>query len=422
MKILLINNYHYLRGGTESVYFNTAKLLTEHGHSVIFFSQRWEKNIPCEQEEYFPNGIAYDTTKITEKILGIRHYFYNHDAAEKLTLLLQKEQPDIAHTHLIWGALAPAILKVLHDHNIPIVSSVHEYRMICPAYTFKNGHNQICELCKSSFFYHCIRNKCADKSLLKSIMMASEMYIRNRYTHPCKYINSFIHVSQFCMDKHLEHDERFRNANNFVLYNFTNIQPLSNLEINKEQQYYLYYGRLSQEKGIETLIKAFGQYPTLLLKIVGTGPLETYLKNYCSEHKLSNIHFLGFKQGNELTQLVQKAHFVCVPSEWYENNPMTIIESYTLGVPVIGAKIGGITEIIQHQKTGFLFNYGSCESLQQALQESINLSGQEYIKMKKNAQQFAFKAFNREEHFKTLIDIYEQTIIISRRRKKVLHI
>ena len=152
------------------------------------------------------------------------------------------------------------------------------------------------------------------------------------------------------------------------------------------------------------------QFPNLKLKIVGTGPLEDELKQFCVENKLGDVEFLGFKSGDELFDLVRRAKFTCVPSEWYENNPMTIIESYTLRTPVIGAAIGGITEIIENNKTGFLFESGRVDDLVRAVGEAEALSHSEYSEMKSNAARFATDNFGKENYYTNLMELYKVTI------------
>lgn len=245
-----------------------------------------------------------------------------------------------------------------------------------------------------------------------SAIMTVEMYFRNLFFHPVKYISSFIFVSEFSKKKHIEHDKRFAATNNKVMYNFSNSDVSLNVisGIDTFDSYFLYYGRLSHEKGVKTLIKAFALHKDKKLKIVGTGPLEEQLKQLCSELKLNNIEFLGYKVGAELYKIIQNAKYVCVPSECYENNPMTIIESYTLCVPVIGAAIGGITEIVLDMHTGFLFKAGDIFSLSENIGKSDQICKTEYSKMKLEAKKFAEDYFNVDKYYNSLIDFYNKTI------------
>ena len=404
MKFLLINNRHFPGGGTETVYFNMATLLREAGHEVVFFSFQDCKNIPCNQDPFFLHKGG--------KIKQLLHYFYNKEAARKLDLLLKKEQPEIAHLHLFWGGMSPSILVVLKKHKIPIVHTVHEYRMICPAYLFKDGNGRLCERCKGGRFYQCTIHRCSKGSFIESFIMTMEIYFRNKFFHPANYINGFIFVSNFTRNKHIEFDRRFLKANLEVMYNFPNeiIHSLSKRLPDTFNSYYLYYGRLSGEKGIATLIRAFEKFPQLQLKIVGNGPLEAEMKQLCSDKGIANIEFLGFKTGKDLFELVANAKYVCVPSECYENNPMTIVESYTLCTPVIGAELGGIAEIVEDERTGFLFRSGSVDSLSKAISSAEELERARYLSQKINAFSFAEKNFNRNNYLIKLLEFYNNVI------------
>ena len=404
MKVLLINNIFYHKGGSEAVMFNTAELLEHNGCEVVFFSFERPENQYCRQECYFP--------ELGNNLRRVINYFWNSDASRNLSRLIDAEHPDIAHVHLFWGGLSPSILDVLKKHNIPIVHSVHDYRMICPAYTFKDGNGQICEQCYGGKFYKCTVNRCSKGNLIMSAMMAAEMYCRNKFHHPANYIDKFLFVSRFSQNMHLKFDKRFTKDKSMVLYNCANSGILKYRNCNNDTygSYYLFYGRLSFEKGISTLIRAFGQHPELKLKIVGAGPLERCLKDECRKLNNTSIEFVGYKTGKDLYELVANAKFVCVPSEWYENNPMTIVESYSLRTPVIAAAIGGITEIVEEGKTGLLFKSGNVIDLCRAIVKSKELSEASYLSMKNNAESFAEENFNENIYYNKLIETYNDVI------------
>lgn len=407
MKVLQINVYHYRKGGSEAVYFNTSRMLTEHGHTVINYALKWNENIPCSQSMYFP--ISKDLRKgIAGKIKSIIAYFNNKEAANNLDILLSKEKPDIAHIHLIWGQLSGAILPILHKHKIPIVFSIHDYRIICPAYTFKDGKGNVCEACEGKHFYKCFTHKCAKNNYLISLIMATEQYYRNKVFKPIKFIDGLIYVSSFAKSIHEKYLPSLKCKENIILYNFTDkLYESPNI---LEEKYFLFYGRLSFEKGIMTLIKAMESLPNIRLKIAGTGPLEKALKNYTSRKHINNIEFLGYKSGEELQRLVRCAYFIIVPSEWYENNPMTIIEGYSASTPVIGARIGGIPEIILEGRTGFLFDYKNITMLSNIIKKAFYLPYEEYIKFRKASLQFAIENFNPSLYYTQLIEFYYKII------------
>lgn len=400
MKVLLINNFHYRRGGSETIYLETGKMLEIHGHQVIYFSFWDELNIHCNQSKYFPK-------RSVNTIIGGINYFYNRSAQKKLEELIQDEKPDIAHIHLLWGGLTGSIFKVLKKYNIPIVHTTHDQRMICPAYIFRNGFDEICEKCKPDRYYMCIANKCSKKNRILSLIMTTEMYFRNTFVNPIKHIDGFIFVSKFSESKHLEFNTRFLHTNRLQLYNFTEGEDKC---IIRKGNYYLYYGRLSEEKGLYTLVNTFKTKKNLSLYIVGTGPLEEPLRNLIRDDRINNITLLGFKSGEELFNLIQNSKCVVVPSECYENNPMTVIESYSYSTPVIGAHIGGIPEIVIHNETGYTFESGNIESLSYALDNFESLSDEKYDLFSQNAYNFYCANFHKDKYYDKLINFYSQII------------
>ena len=412
MKVLLIDNFFYRRGGAEVVFLNTGDLLKSHGHDVVYFSQQWKENIECESSNYFPKGVGTKSQGVCNKLKAIGNYFYNSDAVKKLNQLILKERPDIAHIHLFWGGISPSIFKVLKKHKIPIVHTAHDYRMVCPAYAFKNGRDEVCEECKGRNFYLCIKNRCSKGSLVMSTLMTAEMYLRNMFLNPVDNIDSFMFVSDFSYKKHLQYQPRFAQKHCVTMYNFQDAAVLNEVDesVDTYDSYFLFYGRLSYEKGIKTLIEAFSERKDVSLKIVGTGPLDGELKQFCKEKGCDNIEFLGFKTGEELFHLVRGAKFVCVPSEWYENNPMTIIESYTLRTPVIGADLGGIPEIVDEGKTGYKFESGNAAELVKVIDVCDSMSKDDYLSMKVNAKKFADDKFGKENYYNNLMDLYNKTI------------
>ncbi len=406
MKILLINNLHRKRGGADVVYFNTAELLRNAGHEVFFFSITTSDMEDCSESVFF--APSQENEFILQRICS---YCYNKRAAVNLQKLIDKIHPDLAHIHLIWGGLSPSILVVLKKNNIPIIHSVHDYRMICPAYIFRTPDGKVCENCKGGKYYNCLRNRCSKGKLAESALMTYEMYLRDKKYNPCTLIDGFVFVSKFSRDKHIEHNPQFATIPSIVLYNFWNGTDIINEdEENNYNSYYLFYGRLSREKGLKTLIQAFEHNPSLKLWIIGDGPLKAELDTYCKKKCLDNIVFKGFMSGMTLFEAVHKAKFVCVPSEWYENNPMTIVESYALQTPVIGARIGGIPEIIDEKKTGFIFNPGDSEALEFAINQAEALSPSGYYRMRLCARAFANTNFSKDGHLKALIEFYRTVI------------
>lgn len=406
MKILQINKYFYQRGGAETVFFNTIDLLKANGHDVIPFSIRHPQNRPSDYDSYFVDYPELSESGVLTKLTNIPNFIYNGKAAEQLEKLLIAEKPDIAHIHLLFNSFSVSILPILKKYNIPVVMTAHDYRLICPAYAITDGKGNICERClKSGSYWHCITNKCSKGNMANSILLSLDSYFRKYFYSPINYIDHFIFVSHFSRNKHIESIPAFKEKSS-KLYNFTLINDDNNPV--KKKNDVLFFGRLSEEKGIQTLVEAL-KNTTISLKVVGDGPLRSQLEAISSP----NIHFLGFKERDELKQYIKEARFVIVPSECYENNPMSIVESMTLGTPVIGSNIGGIPELIsqtEEYRNGYLFEPKSASNLRNKIEEALSISDVRYEQLSKNAQNFAIDNFSVENHLNKLIEIYNFAI------------
>jgi glycosyltransferase involved in cell wall biosynthesis len=405
MKVLLINACHFHRGGSERVYFNTANLLTAHGHDVFFFSTSDPQNEPNEFERYFvPNG-NFREFSLLKKIVRTPSYLFNTRACVNLGKLIDDLKPDVAHVHIFYAGLSVSVLRTLKKHKIPVVHTVHDYRLLCPVNTFIDKTDSICELCKDKHFYHCLKKRCSEGKFLQSAMVTLEAYFWKYFMSPLNYIDHNIFVSKFSQNKHFEFDEKYKKKNT-QLYNFTNFVFQDDLVIKGE--YYLYFGRLSSEKGIKTLLSVFSGNPRYQLKIAGTGPLKSVVEEVTGSNP--NIEYVGYKSGSELEALIMKSSFVVLPSECYENNPLTIVEAYNFGKPVIGADIAGIPELIKHGENGFLFESKNPQSLESMIVKSSNISNDDYVGFSNSVKKFAQDNFSSKNHYFELLKVYLDVI------------
>ena len=221
MKILQVNAVHYRRGGAETVYFNTISLLKSKGHDVICFSSKDERNeSECDNDLFVPH-INIRKLSVFKKIQKVPGYLFNFSAARNLEKLILKEKPDIAHVHLFYNVLSVSVLKVLKKYNIPVVHSVHDYRLLCPVYTLFDTNGEICELCKDRRFYHCLVKKCSEENFFQSAMVMLEAYFWKYFMSPLKYIDHFIFVSSFIRDKHLEFSNKYKNRFSHLYNDFS---------------------------------------------------------------------------------------------------------------------------------------------------------------------------------------------------------
>ena len=395
MKILQINKYPSLKGGTETVLFDTIGLLKADGHDVILLS--------TDEGEVVYNPtytISYPKRRasLIEKIYNLPSFFYNRSAAKMLQAIIEKEKPDIAHIHLYQNSFSNSILPVLKKYNIPIVMTLHEYRQICPSYLLLDKNLQICEKCISGNYLNCMLTRCAKGSFVESSLLTMEMYYRRLFYKTEKYVDRFICVSNFVYKMHEVFNKDISDKS-IVIYNPVKVDTPKNV---KRGDYLLYFGRLSREKGIQTLLLVMKQLPDLKLKIAGVGDLSL-------TEIPPNVELLGFKSKDELQSIIYSAQYTVVPSEWYETFGLSCTESMAQGTPVIASDIGAIPEIVQHDKNGFLFEAGNVKSLKETILKAIVLSNEEYSEMAENGYQSLSK-FSEDKYLKQLLTVYNEMI------------
>jgi len=410
LKVLVINNYHFRRGGADSIYLNTINLLKERGHEVAAFSLKHPENIPDANDHLFTEYHSLLSKGFIDRLSSFIDYFYSYKVKSALIKLLQEFKPDIVHAHLLYGGLTSSALTVFKKNTIPVVYSAHDYKLICPNQSFLQNGSIICESCKGKKYYNAPLKKCNKNSLLFSSVIALESYFRDLFYPINTHITKVITLCNFGLQKHID----FRpDLTKKITYLFNFAPEL--YKINPEYirgEYYLFFGRLSSEKGLMTLVKAWELLKnSTKLIIAGTGPLSETLKDYIIEKKLNNVSLVGFKSGNELSELIKMASYIVTPSEWYENNPMTIIEGYSYGKPAIGSNIGGIPELVKNNYNGFIFNFGNTDALAKCIQKSEKISNDEYLILAKNARIFAEINCAPDVHYNALINIYNDSIL-----------
>jgi glycosyltransferase involved in cell wall biosynthesis len=302
MKILQVNKFFYLKGGSEKYFFELRDFLKKNNHQVIDFSMKDEKNLPSPFSKYFIEPINLGgpvslkrPDLLFKKILKLT---WNKEARKKLEILIQKEKPNIAHIHNIHHEISLSILPVLKKHKIPVVQTLHDYQIICPNYRLYS-QEKICEKCKQHKYYKCFLNKCVRDSYLASLFVTLENYFYWFFGIYNK-IDIFIAPSKFLKNKFIE----FGIPKKKIIYlpNFAEI--FSKSENLSQNNYLLYFGRLSKEKGIDVLIKAMPLInKNIKLKIVGNGPKKENLKKMAEKLKINNqIQFLGYKNQDELKE------------------------------------------------------------------------------------------------------------------------
>lgn len=363
MKILLINKYYYVKGGADRHVLLLQELLERNGHEVIIFSMNDPKNEPSRYAKHFVSNVDFEHVRGgKEGLRTVGRMLFSWEARRNVARLIADTKPDIAHIHNIYHQISPSILPLLRQNSIPIVQTLHDYKLICPNYSLFTEGN-ICERCKSHKYYNAIRHRCIKDSVSASTLAAVEMSLHKLLGLYERHVNIFISPSAFLMNT-----VRSWGFTNLDIRQLPYFMDATGTPNTKPGTYLLYFGRLSREKGVDTLLEAMDGITTPL-KIVGTGPQEHTLRLYAKEHSITNVEFLGFKQGQELHDLVRNAMGIVVPSRWHENYPFVILEAFAAGKAVIGTRRGGIPELVKDGERGLLCGAGSPEALQNTIRE-----------------------------------------------------
>ena len=411
MKILLVNWSWYATGGDWTYLENIHKLYEANGHVVIPFSTHNKKNVYSLYSKNFVR--AYDfkelnrNKSINNGIKALKTSVVSSDALYKLDRILNEHDIKVAHLHNIHHYITPKIIEILHKKNIKILWTLHDYKIICPENSFvSNG--KICEKCITGSFYNCAINRCKKNSILASVLASYEAYYyHNRKVYDL--VDYFLCPSNFLLQKFLQFG--FKKSKLFetnLCYDISliddfihNYQP-DQYEISKKEKYILYVGRLEEIKGIKTLIAAI-KGTKILLKIVGSGNATEELKEIVEKEGINNAEFLGFKNKKEVFELIFNSLYGVCPSEWYENFPFSVAETFLFSKPVIGSNIGGIPELVIDGKTGSLFEHGNIIELQEKLLLLWNDTTKTQL-MGENARKHAYDLYNFETHWTKIRD------------------
>lgn len=405
MKILNINKYFYIKGGAETYYFELNNMLEKHGHQVMHFSMKHENNLPSLYKEYFVENIDYySQTKFCQKVKNAGKIVYSFEAAKKLDLLIKQEKPDVAHLQNFHHQLSGSILKVLKKHGIPVVYTAHDLKLVCGNYKML-AHNEICESCKGGKHIECFKKKCVKGSRTGSLVNTTEMYL-SKWMKMNDCINKIVTPSRFYKEKMIEfgvQEDKLEYIPNFIDASKFEAKYLPG-------EYFVYFGRLAEEKGLFTLLEAMEKVESAMLYLVGTGPVEENVTKMLQNKGLnSKIKMLGYKSGSELKSILENSISNVLPSEWYENGPYSVLEMMCMGKPTIASDIGGLPDMVVDGQTGLLFKAKHADDLAHKIQ-MLSDNKEEALRMGKRAREFVEKVHSEEAYYNRIIQIYEQVI------------
>lgn len=398
MKVLCANKFFFRNGGSEVVMFQERDYLLRQGHEVVEFSMHDDRNIASDFASYFVGRQDYRGGSKVGKLKSALAFVHSLEAVRNIGALIDATRPDLVHCHNIYHQLTPSIIGAAKARGVPVVLTLHDYKPVCPVYT-RLCQGEPCSACFHGDFRQVLKRRCADGSLGKSMLLYAEATFQRR-RGSYEQVDMFIAPSRFMRDSMLH---RFSSDRVGLLYNGVDLSQISAGE--RDEGYVLYLGRLSREKGIETLLKAHAvANGAWRLVVAGTGPLlEPFRAKY------PQVTFMGHLAGEELKEVIGAAAAVVVPSEWFENCPMSVLEAMAYGKPVVGSRMGGIPELVAEDETGMLFEAGNVKELQEKL-DTLMASAELRRAMGRAARTRVEREYSLDGHNSGLMAIYADVL------------
>ena len=404
MRILSVNKFYYIKGGCERYLFGLNRMLRAQGHQIIPFSMEHPENEKSQYSSYFVSQADFFSSGgVVDKIKAGLNVTYSREARQKIETLIKDTQPQIAHLHNIAHQLSPSILYGLQKHNIPIVQTLHDFKLVCPTYTMYT-QSQVCERCLTGQYYNALRYRCNKGSLPVSAINVVEMYLHNSILHSYDKVDAFIAPSAFLRNKMIEGGvvpERIHHIPNFI--RVSDYTPHY-----QNDGYLLFFGQLITVKGLDILLQAMQEFPDIRLVVAGRGADKKRYESYARGRNL-NVSFVGFQSGDALCKLIQNSLVVVVPSVWYENLPYTILESFAYGKPVIASNLGGMAELVTDGETGYLFEAGNPQDLAAKIRKAL-ANSTKLPEMGRVARAKIEREFNPDLHLERITKLYKRFV------------
>jgi len=425
MRILLVNKFHYRKGGAETYYLTVGSELERMGNEVAYFSMRHPDNLPCKWDKFFVTQREYNNVKNPLKAArdGMA-LIYSPEAKRNFQALCEEFRPNVVHLNNVHRQITLSILDApyLRENKVPVFYTAHDYVTVCPGYLMLDGDGRVCDACLEDGRYrHCIERRCVKGSRAKSALAAMEASF-NRAHKSNRRIDRVIAPSRFMRAKLIEGG--WPEGKVVFLQNFADDAILDRAAnagadaTDRENPYLLFFGRLSAEKGVDTLLRAFdASLPNLpqdmRLVVVGDGPDAADFKALASSLGCaSRIEFAGYQTGGALQAYVERASLAIASSRWRENMPYSIVEAFAAGTPVIGTNIGGIPELVDEGKTGFICEPGGVQSMADAISRGANafLDRSAYSRLQSNCRSYVMENCSREKFMSDLVNLYKESI------------
>lgn len=416
MKVLLVNKFHYRKGGSETYYFDVAEGLRSMGHEVVFFAMEGPENEPCGQSEYFVSARDYNgDTSILQKVKDAVSLIYSKEAKDKFERLLQAERPDVIHLNLTHRQITFSILDAPSAKGVPVVYTAHDYVPVCPNAIMLDNEGRVCEECLGGSFGPCVRKKCVKGSAAKSALAALEAsFLRKRHVY--EKIDRVIAPSEFMRTKLLEGG--FSPDQVIEMQNFAPTDLIEHAETvggRPKEDMFLFFGRLSREKGVDIVVRAFAHAASSLpstwrLVIAGDGPERDEIERLIAESGCSErIEMVGRLDKSEMAEYVERASLSIASSRCRENMPYSVIESFAAGTPVIASRIGGLPELVKEGRTGFLAEPGDVSDFARALCKAADFAKKlptECLLMRRQCRSYVKDRCAQDAYMAQLVKLY----------------
>lgn len=360
MKILMVNKFLYPNGGSETYIFKLGEALQKKGHEVQYFGMEHKDRIVGNHAACYTSNMDFHTGRL-QKLLYPFRIIYSVEAKRKMGVVLRDMNPDVVHLNNINFQLTPSVIYAVRSYEkktgrrVKIVYTAHDYQWVCPNHMMRiPSTGRICFACRDGQFGNCSKNRCIHNSRIKSLLGTIEAkFYEKRRTYGL--VDVIICPSEF-MKKQLDTNPLLADKT-VMMRNFIDKDTKETKAQESRQDYVLYFGRFSQEKGTATLLEACRALPQISFVFAGTGPLQDQVE------RVQNVENRGFVTGDALKDLIAGARFSVYPSEWYENGPFSVMESLMYGTPVLVSDLGGAPELVQSGKTGEIFRGGDVEEL-----------------------------------------------------------
>ncbi len=408
MKIIQANKFYFLRGGAERYMFDVSDWLESHGHEVIPFAMKHPDNFPSEYNEYFPSYVH--TSSVSFGFEGLRtvgRMLYSIEARRNMATVVAHTKPDLCHVHNIYTQISPSILHALKEQGVPVVMTVHDHHLVTPQYNiwvsgYGEDHRNIGMFKGAAKKFH-------KNSAAASFMQVLTYKFHRKLKMYQDHVDLFITPSDYLRRQLIAggFDAKRIRVNHYGAETSDITPNYSN------KGYILFVGRLSEEKGIETVIKIAKEIEDVQFKIVGKGPDEQRM--HLLAHGMPNVEFLGFRDGAELTQLYRNAMAVVIPSRVQDVFPLVMLEAMRVGTPVIASHAGGIPEVIQDRHTGLLVTPTDLSSWVESVLR-VAFDDDLRDQLSRNARHSVETMFSKTAHFQRLEKLYEEAIRISKTR------